>query len=219
MPPRAIKAIFFARFHHEKGTLHSRTVIAKLTTPGSRVLHQVPEGSITPSKSPSALPAPLFDFDAVTTYLIPTQQFCDRLLTFCANHHRIIGYPVCVREGKYNRNEYIFNFALVIEENVKDWAAYGEVARKMGRLLRGLEEQAGFLSREEDTVWEGTGVGNTYSSAGDRGSKVYALCEVVLEDLNNYAECMIPIGTSLSPQSLLHLLSRERYLALETDLN
>jgi hypothetical protein len=25
-------------------------------------------------------------------------------------------------------------------------------------------------------------------------SKVYALCEMVLEDLNNYNECMIPIG-------------------------
>jgi hypothetical protein len=28
----------------------------------------------------------------------------------------------------------------------------------------------------------------------EAGSKVYALCEMVLEDLNNYAECMIPIG-------------------------
>jgi nitrogen permease regulator 2-like protein len=25
-------------------------------------------------------------------------------------------------------------------------------------------------------------------------SKVYALCEMILEDLNNYSECMIPIG-------------------------
>jgi hypothetical protein len=31
---------------------------------------------------------------------------------------------------------------------------------------------------------------------GWMGSKVYALCEMVLEDLNNYAECMIPIGMS-----------------------
>lgn len=184
MPPRAIKAIFFTRFHHEKG---------------SRVLHQVPEGSITPSNSSSALAAPLFDFDAVTTYIIPTQQFCDRLMTFCTNHHRIIGYPVCVREGKYNRNEYIFNFALVIDEAIEDWAAYGEVARKMGRLLRGLEEQGGFLSREEEDVLEsddkGSGSGSAYP-VGEYGSKVYALCETVLEDLNNYAECMIPIDES-----------------------
>ncbi|KAF2751221.1 NPR2-domain-containing protein [Sporormia fimetaria CBS 119925] len=179
MPSRHIKAIFFARFHHEKG---------------SRVLHQVPDGSITPSKDSAALPAPLFDFDSVSTYVIPTQQFCDRLLTICSNHHRIIGYPVCVREGKYSRNEYIFNFALVIDEDVKDWKPYGEVARKMGRLLRGLEEQAGFLSREEETVWD-DGFKST-GSGSDSESKVYALCEVVLEDLNNYAECMYPIDDS-----------------------
>lgn len=164
------------------------------------MLHQVPEGSITPSNSPSGLAAPLFDFDAVSTYIIPTQQFCDRLITFCTNHHRIIGYPVCVREqGKYNRNEYIFNFALVVDEAIVDWAAYGEVARKMGRLLRGLEEQGGFLSREEEDVLEsdekGSGSGDAYPM-GEYGSKVYALCEMVLEDLNNYAECMIPIGMS-----------------------
>lgn len=172
-----------------------------LTSAGSRVLHQVPEGSITPSSSPSALSTPLFDFDSIATYLIPTQQFCDRLLTFCTNHHRVLGYPVCIREGKYSRNEFIFNFAIVVEESVADWVAYGEVVRKLGRLLRGLEEQGGFVSREELFLWEdegfGTGGGQGVFGMGPAGmgaSKVYALCEMVLEDLNNYAECMIPIG-------------------------
>ncbi|KAF2789675.1 nitrogen permease regulator 2 [Melanomma pulvis-pyrius CBS 109.77] len=189
MPTRAIKSIFFTRFHHEKG---------------SRVLHQIPEGSITPSRAPSALATPLFDFDSVTTYLIPTQQFCDRLLTFCTNHYRVIGYPVCIREGKYSRNEFIFNFAVVLEEAVADWVAYGEVVRKLGRLLRGLEEQGGFLSSEEERVWEdegwsegrGEGAGGGGRQGGLVASKVYALCEMVLEDLNNYAECMIPIDDS-----------------------
>lgn len=101
---------------------------------------------------------------------------------------------MCIREGKYSRNEFIFNFAVVVSESEKDWACYGEVVRKMGRLLRGLEEQGGVLSREE----EGGDVWN--DSAGEErmgwegGSRVYALCEMVLEDLNNYAECMIPIG-------------------------
>ncbi|KAF2846900.1 nitrogen permease regulator 2 [Plenodomus tracheiphilus IPT5] len=195
MPTRAIKAIFYTRFHHEKG---------------NRVLHQVPAGSIIPSQLPSALPTPLIPFPSVTQYLIPTQQFCDRLLTFCVNHHRVIGYPVCIREGRYSRNEFIFNFAIVIGENEADWACYGEVVRKLGRLLRGLEEQGGFLSREEDGVWDddagiGTGAGYYGDLDDDNGvggfgvgggSKVYALCEMVLEDLNNYAECMIPIDDS-----------------------
>lgn len=180
------------------------------------MLHQVPDGSITPSTSPSALPEPLIPFESVATYLIPTQQFCDRLLTFCTNHYRVIGYPVCIREGKYNRNEFIFNFAVVIEEGIADWACWGEVVRKLGRLLRGLEEQGGFLSREESGVWDDEGEkesnsiwsglnrsesvdrmmdvgGFAYPLAGG-GSKVYALCEMILEDLNNYCECMIPIG-------------------------
>ena len=161
------------------------------------MLHQVPEGSITPSDSPSALSAPLFDFDAVTAYVIPTQQFCDRLITVCTNHHRVIGYPVCVREGKYSRNEYMFNFALVIDEAVQDWAAYGYVVRKLGRLLRGLEEQGGLLSREEERVWDVDGSREAVSGE----SNIYALCEVVLEDLNNYAECMIPIGGWAGPLS------------------
>lgn len=83
-----------------------------------------------------------------------------------------------------------------------DWACYGEVVRKLGRLLRGLEEQGGFLSEEEDEagVWNDDrvmdeGVRGEVEIGG--GGKVYALCEMVLEDLNNYAECMIPIGMSL----------------------
>lgn len=147
----------------------------------------------------------------MTSYLIPNQQFCDRLLTFCTNHYRVIGYPVCIREGKYSRNEFIFNFAVVVEDSVADLVAYGDVVRKLGRLLRGLEEQGGFLSREEIEIWEdeGAGAGGIFgigSVEGEKmfgvggGSKVYALCEMVLEDLNNYAECMIPIGTRNSPQ-------------------
>jgi hypothetical protein len=196
MPTRAIKAIFYTRFHHEKGLrpFVPRLLATTLTRDptGSRVLHQVPPGSVTKSDSISALQNPLFSFTSISPYLIPTQQFCDRLLTFCVNHHRIIGYPVCIREGKYSRNEFIFNFAVVIGESEEDWACYGEVVRKLGRLLRGLEEQGGFLSKEEEGVWDvddGKGM-----EGWEAGSKVYALCEMVLEDLNNYAECMIPIG-------------------------
>jgi hypothetical protein len=183
---------------------------------GNRVLHQVPSGAITPSSRPSALPTPLFPFNSVTQFLIPTQQFCDRLLTFCVNHHRVIGYPVCVREGKYSRNEFIFNFAIVIGENERDWACYGEVVRKLGRLLRGLEEQGGFLNKDEEGVWEdeANSGGGTEDGVGGfgvgSGSKVYALCEMVLEDLNNYAECMIPIGKLLSQDLSCSMLTTSR---------
>lgn len=54
--------------------------------------------------------------------------------------------------------------------------------RKLNTLFRTLEEQSQFLSRDG-------------SSAPDSG-KIYALCEILLEDLNNYSEAMIPIDAS-----------------------
>lgn len=145
---------------------------------------------------------------------------------------------MCIKdEVRYDRNEFIFNFALVLEEDVTDWGSYASVVRKLGRLLRGLEEQGGFLSKEEDPKWvekeddewEGKVVENegkvknrdhgiderdlakeeldnqidtTNSDVWEVGpvpgigGKVYALCEMILEDLNNYCECMIPIDDS-----------------------
>ncbi|KAJ9668369.1 Nitrogen permease regulator 2 [Coniosporium apollinis] len=211
---------------------------------GSHVLHQVPEGSVTPSPSPTAR-APLFDFSSVSDCIIPRQEFCDRLVTVCVNHYRIIGYPICISnyEGKYNRNQFIFNFALVLDEDA-EWGPYASVVRKLARILKSLEEQAGFLSREEDpavdkspgSVLRAERVGSDTSSgtaelngdvsellldssvpptpaiaavnslgrspssmevaekpAGITGGKVYALCEMILEDLNAYCECMIPV--------------------------
>ena len=88
--------------------------------------------------------------------------------------------------------------------------SYVGVVRKLGLLFRSLEEQAGFLSREEgekkDKQKERDKRGDALSKGGEHeaskgyssgisgGEKVYALCEMILEDLNNYCECMIPIG-------------------------
>lgn len=247
-----IKAIFYTRFHPAKG---------------SRVLHQVPPGSITPSSAPCAQSTPLFDFASISEYVIPRQDFCDRLVTVCVNHYRVIGYPVCINnyDGRYDRNQFIFNFAVVVDEELLDWNSYASVVRKLGRLLRNLEEQSGFLSveekerdelelqlalaaagggslagallkgpavlekiREVESLSSGRGSGSggdgeeSVQSLGLEGlrldepdqeeavemdeddgfvedgavSKVYALCEMILEDLNNYCECMIPIDDS-----------------------
>lgn len=52
------------------------------------------------------------------------------------------------------------------------------MVRKLASLLRTLEEQSRFLSKD--------------GSAPNTG-KIYALCEVLMEDLNNYCETQIPI--------------------------
>lgn len=134
----------------------------------------------------------MFDYKSIADYIIPRREFCDRLVAICTNKHRIVGYPVCIHDDeKYQRNEFIFNFCLVLEEEAP-YAAYASVIRKLARLFRNLEEQGQFLSVEEETqhlIFAGEeGYGG--------GSKVYALCEMILEDLNNYCECMIPIGMS-----------------------
>ncbi|KAF1812205.1 nitrogen permease regulator 2 [Eremomyces bilateralis CBS 781.70] len=184
-----IKAVFFTRFHETKG---------------SRVLHQVPAGAIVPfTDSPSASfingenhpppsprQAPLFDFNSISEYIIPRPPFCDRPLTICINKLRIVSHPVCIDDlARYDRKIYIFNFAVVIEEDV-EMSGYVSVVRKLARLFRNLEEMNGFLSKEEEVVEESDRSG----LAGRRGrGKVYALCEMIMEDLNNYCECMIPI--------------------------
>jgi hypothetical protein len=230
-----IKAIFYARFHPEKGNI---------------LTHQVPPGSIatsasaTPPHARAASPAPtasdeypLFDFDAVSQLLIPRQEFCDRLVTVCTNHYRVVGHPVCIQSSRYVRNEFIFNLAVVLDEEA-EFSAYTSIVRKLARMLRQLEEQSRFLSREEAAAGEEWGVsslgsldrkagGSVMEASGElerlplldelvgaegegmtgsglldafereQGGKVYALCEMIMEDLNNYCECMIPIGTSL----------------------
>lgn len=59
-----------------------------------------------------------------------------------------------------------------------DFSSYVSVVRKLNTLFRTLEEQSQFLSRD--------------GAKADSG-KIYALCEILLEDLNNYSEAMIPI--------------------------
>ncbi|CCX05969.1 nitrogen permease regulator 2 [Pyronema domesticum] len=156
-----IKSIFFSIFHPDKGP---------------QVVHQVPDGAITPSSAPHD-PPPLIDFDQVSSHIIPKQELCDRLVTICTNKYRILGYPVCIDDRRYTRNEFIFNFAILLDES-DEFSTYKSVVRKLAKLFKALEEQSGFLSTEE-------------TRAG-----VYALIEQVLEDLNNYSECLIPINES-----------------------
>ncbi len=91
---------------------------------------------------------------------------------------------MCITARKYDRNELIFNFSIVLEEEA-DMSSYQTVVRKLAKLFRDLEEQGEFLSRDAG------------SNGNGEGGKVYALCEMILEDLNNYCECMIPIGMCL----------------------
>ncbi|KUM62471.1 hypothetical protein ACN42_g4638 [Penicillium freii] len=156
-----IKAIFYSKFD---------------TIEGPKVVHQVPDGAIVPSPTAPSQP-PFLTFSDVSFFVIPRQELCGNLLQVCTNGYRILGYPICMKSVRYDRNEFIFNFCIVLAEE-EDFSTYKSVVQKVADLMHGLEEQNGFLSRD-------------FSKSGE--GKVYSLCEMLMEDLNNYCECMIPI--------------------------
>ncbi|KAI9794047.1 MAG: Nitrogen permease regulator 2 [Peltula sp. TS41687] len=179
---------------------------------GPKVIHQVPDGSIVPS--PTSTQAPLVDFDSISSFVIPRQAFCDRLVSICNNRYRVLGHPVCINSRKYVRNQFIFNFSIVLEED-EDMSSYVTVVRRLAILFRSLEEQEEFLSKDildgdvDDDDGGDDGDDHQRMDGGENGlmmggggagrwqqqgkGRVYALCEIILEDLNNYCECMIPI--------------------------
>jgi nitrogen permease regulator 2-like protein len=57
---------------------------------------------------------------------------------------------VCLENPKYERNQFIFNFGLVIEEGVGDWSGYGNFVRKVATLWRNLEDQGSWLTLNEN---------------------------------------------------------------------
>lgn len=156
-----IKAIFYSKFD---------------TQEGPKVVHQVPDGAIVPSTTAPSQ-EPFFRFSDISFFVIPRQELCGNLIQACTNGFRILGYPICMKSPQYNRNEFIFNFCIVLSED-EEFNTYKSVVQKLADLMHGLEEQSGFLSRDHSRSGEG---------------KVYSLCETLMEDLNNYCECMIPI--------------------------
>ncbi|KAM0140732.1 hypothetical protein ACHAP3_002410 [Botrytis cinerea] len=159
-----IEGIFFARFLPQKGT---------------KVVHQSPPGCIVPE--PDVDKPRLFDFEKLAEYIIPRQAFCNRHVTVCdpENKHRILGHPVCIKNEKYERNEFMFNFCIVTRIEV-DKIPYEAVVKRLASTFTEMEIQNEYLSQE-----------GTFSCQ-DRRS-IAALLEIIKEDLNNYNECMIPV--------------------------
>ncbi|QSZ29587.1 hypothetical protein DSL72_004103 [Monilinia vaccinii-corymbosi] len=159
-----IEGIFFARFLPQRGT---------------KVVHQSPPGCIAPE--PGVDKPRLFDFEKLAEYIIPRQAFCNRYVAVCdpENKYRILGHPVCIKNEKYERNEFMFNFCIVTRVEV-DKIPYGAVVKRLASTFTEMEIQNEFLSQE------GT------SQSQDQRS-IAALLEIIKEDLNNYNECMIPV--------------------------
>lgn len=74
----------------------------------------------------------------------------------------------------------MFNFCIVIGIEV-DKIPYEAVVRRLASTFTEMEIQNQFLSEEDS------------QKSRDRRS-ISALIEIIREDLNNYNECMIPVG-------------------------
>lgn len=127
---------------------------------------------------------PLFDFSILQEYIIPRKSFYNRYITVNDpdGKYSALGFPVSI-PGKYERNEFIFNFGLVVEADV-DQTPYEPVVRRLAVTFAEMEKQNNYLSQDVRD-----------SEYPDR-RPIESLLEIVKEDLNNYGECMIPVGTS-----------------------
>ncbi|KUI58351.1 hypothetical protein VP1G_05640 [Cytospora mali] len=162
-----VQGIFYARFFPQEGT---------------KIVAQSPPGCIVPEgPGPQKKPC-LFDFDVLQEYIIPRKAFFNRFLSVNdpEGKYTILGLPVAIPNPKYQRNEFIFNFGLVVESDV-DQIPYERVVRRLAVTFAEMEKQTEYLSRGQ-------------SGSGDGGRRpIASLLEIIKEDLNNYGECMIPV--------------------------
>lgn len=171
-----IQGIFYARFLPQEGT---------------KIVAQSPPGCIVATTYTPHLKPPLVDFDIIQEYIIPRKAFFNRFMTVNSpdNKYSILGFPVSIPDERYHRNEFIFNFGLVVESDC-DQIPYERLVRRLAVTFAEMERQHGYLSSSS-----GTSAPNpTNSPPEDSGRRpIESLLEIVKEDLNNYGECMIPV--------------------------
>ncbi|KAK8064384.1 hypothetical protein PG994_007022 [Apiospora phragmitis] len=160
-----IQGIFYARFLPQEGT---------------KIVAQSPPGCIVATTFGPHLKPPLVDFDIIQEYIIPRKAFFNRFLTVNTpdNKYSILGYPVSIPHERYHRNEFIFNFGLVVESDC-DFLPYEKLVRRLAVTFAEMERQNGYLRTE--------------GRLDDGRRPIESLLEIVKEDLNNYGECMIPV--------------------------
>lgn len=143
----------------------------------------------------------LFDFDVLQEYIIPRKAFYNRFVAVNDpdGKYTILGFPVAIANPKYQRNEFIFNFGLVVEADANggDQIPYERVVRRLAVTFAEMEKQNEYLSRNGMV---GSGAVGDGGRVGMMRRPIESLLEIIKEDLNNYGECMIPVGES----ELLH---------------
>ncbi|ERS96830.1 nitrogen permease regulator [Sporothrix schenckii 1099-18] len=93
---------------------------------------------------------PLVDFEVMQEYVIPRPAFFNHYLAAQdpSGRYIVLGLPVAIRDAKYDRNEFIFNFGIVVDAG-DDQGPYERVVRRLASTFAEMEKQNQFLSREE----------------------------------------------------------------------
>lgn len=225
-----IQGIFYARFFPKEGQPHSsnhsflitnRVELTNSLNKGTQIVAQSPPGCIVPV--PGVNKPCLVDFSVLQEYIIPRKAFCNRLITVDdpEGKYAVIGFPVSIPSPRYDRNEFIFNFGIVVEcELDEDQIPYERVVRRLAVTFAEMEKQNCYLSQDPTRYHLGVSTGggdyqlyhqqmqqqvmlqqqhHAATTGGGSASLVHrrpieSLLEIIKEDLNNYGECMIPVG-------------------------
>ena len=78
------------------------------------------------------------DFDAISEYLIPKKEICNRLVVISSGAYMVVGYPVSIESPKYERNALIYNLCFVFQKGA-DTGAFIPVVKKASRVLKSFE--------------------------------------------------------------------------------
>ncbi|PPQ63085.1 hypothetical protein CVT24_005940 [Panaeolus cyanescens] len=152
--------------------LTSRNSSTSLATPtdcrlgGRQLVSEAPKRFVSSQRT-------LFNFNDISTYVIPPSPLCGRLVTCTTRKHRIIGFPVELK-GNYERNYFRYNLCFVFNREA-DLSCYEPIVRKISRVLKACEEESNFLSSPKTSPL------------------VHAVLEQLYEDLNSYSETSIAI--------------------------
>lgn len=133
----------------------------------------------------------LFSFDDISQYIIPKEQFCNRITAVCVNGLQVLGHPVTLTGPTYVRNKFMFNCAVVVSED-SDATCFLPLVRQIARAFKAFESQTYAISSSENSA-----------------QIVHHIIEQVIEDLNNYSECVIPLSKLKTNSNNLVIFKRE----------
>ncbi|KAL2312546.1 Nitrogen permease regulator family protein [Schizosaccharomyces pombe] len=138
---------------------------------GPIVACEAPAGSVTNVDGGKNC---LLPFETISDYVIPKRELCNKTITVCTNHYQVIGHPISIIGSNYERNALIFNMCMIFHEE-EDSACYIPLVKRLARNLEVLEKQIHYISDL------------------NKRPVIFSVIEQILEDMNNFCECMIQL--------------------------